>query len=258
MAKRAILASGAQERRIAFANNDRPGVMLAGAVRAYLNRWAVAAGRAVAVFANNDDAHRTARDLAAAGVRVAALIDSRTDVTRADAGSGGDFPVLAGAVVVDTRGRKGLREVIIADAGGRRTRIAADCLAVSGGWNPTLHLACHMGGRPVWRRGYRGLRAGARHGPGPDGRRRGQRRLFHAGLPCRRGRGRVPRRSPMRWVSRQRSSTCHGPRTAPLAIRALWQVPGLKGRAWLDFANDVTIKDVRARRAGKLPLRSST
>ena len=62
-----VLAAGALERPIAFPMNDRPGVMLAGAVRAYLNRWGVAPGKAVTLFCNNDDAHRTARDLVAAG-----------------------------------------------------------------------------------------------------------------------------------------------------------------------------------------------
>ena len=79
VAKRAILAAGALERPIAFENNDRPGIMTAGAVRAYLNRWGVSPGQRVAVFGNNDDAHRTATDLIEAGVEVAALIDSRPD-----------------------------------------------------------------------------------------------------------------------------------------------------------------------------------
>src|SRR5690606_35373839 len=63
-ARRALVCAGATERSIAFSNNDRPGIMLAGALRAYANRWAVAADRTVAVFTNNDDGHRTAIDLA--------------------------------------------------------------------------------------------------------------------------------------------------------------------------------------------------
>ncbi|MFV2003140.1 MAG: 2Fe-2S iron-sulfur cluster-binding protein, partial [Paracoccaceae bacterium] len=73
-AKRALLCAGALERPIAFKNNDRPGIMLASAVRSYLHRWGVVAGRRVAVFGNNDDAHRTVRDLRAAGVNVVAQI----------------------------------------------------------------------------------------------------------------------------------------------------------------------------------------
>src|SRR5207247_8122136 len=49
-ARRMIVATGAVERPIVFRNNDRPGIMLAGAVRAYLTRFAVAAGRRAVVF----------------------------------------------------------------------------------------------------------------------------------------------------------------------------------------------------------------
>ncbi len=144
VAKRALLCAGALERPIAFRNNDRPGIMTAGAVRAYLNHWGVAPGKRVAIFCNNDDAHRTARDLAAGGVQVAALID-----TRADAKVSGDFPVFTGAEVINTSGRLGLSQVTIRHQGTTRG-IEADCLAVSGGWNPSLHLTCHMNGRPTW------------------------------------------------------------------------------------------------------------
>ena len=75
--RRAILCAGATERPIAFAGNDRPGIMLAGAMRAYANRFAVGAGRRVGLFVNNDDGWRTAADLAAKGVSVAAVIDVR-------------------------------------------------------------------------------------------------------------------------------------------------------------------------------------
>ena len=117
VAKRAILCAGALERPIAFPNNDRPGIMMAGAVRAYLNRWGVAPGRRSTVFGNNDDAHRTARDLTAAGVEVVAVIDSR-----ADAETEGDVPVYTGAQVVGTTGPHGLREITVETAQGRHAR----------------------------------------------------------------------------------------------------------------------------------------
>jgi NADPH-dependent 2,4-dienoyl-CoA reductase/sulfur reductase-like enzyme len=71
VAKRAVLAAGALERPIAFGNNDRPGVMLAGAARAYINRYAAAPGQRIAVFTNNDDGWRTAADAHAAGIEIA-------------------------------------------------------------------------------------------------------------------------------------------------------------------------------------------
>jgi methylglutamate dehydrogenase subunit C len=147
-ARRAILAAGAHERPIAFPNNDRPGVMLAGAVRAYLHRWAVAPGSKAAVFTATDEGWRTATDLAAAGVTVTALIDARSGV----APPSGPWRTFTGAGVTDTHGRRGLREVTVRDATGTR-RIEADCLAVAGGWNPAVHLTCHLNGRPVWNEG---------------------------------------------------------------------------------------------------------
>ena len=143
-ARRAVLCAGASERLIAFPGNDRPGVMLAGAVRAYANRWAVAPRRA-AVFTACDDGWRTAADLAAAGVEVAAIVDARGDA----APPAGPWRVLSGAEVVGTRGRAGLREIAVR-RGGTVERIAVDCLAVSGGWNPAVQLSCHLGARPVW------------------------------------------------------------------------------------------------------------
>ena len=59
--KRTVLAAGAIERPIAFENNDRPGIMLASAIRTYANRFAVAAEQRIAIFTNNDDGHRTAQ-----------------------------------------------------------------------------------------------------------------------------------------------------------------------------------------------------
>ncbi len=72
-----MLTAGATERPIAFGNNDRPGVMLAGAVRTYVNRYGATPGQKVGVFTNNDDGWRTAADLHAKGVEIAAVIDSR-------------------------------------------------------------------------------------------------------------------------------------------------------------------------------------
>ena len=76
VAKRHVLAAGSIERPLVFGDNDRPGIMLAGAVRTYLNRFGVAPGRHAVVFSNNDDAARTVSDLAAAGVAVAAMVDA--------------------------------------------------------------------------------------------------------------------------------------------------------------------------------------
>jgi sarcosine oxidase subunit alpha len=137
-AREIVLAAGAIERPLVFAGNDRPGAMLASAARAYVNRFAVAPGRRAVVFTNNSEAHRTALDLTAAGIEVAAVVDAR-----------------AGHAVVATKGRT-LRAVAVApidDTGrpsGAVTWLDCDLLAVSGGLTPSVHLHSHTGGKPAW------------------------------------------------------------------------------------------------------------
>ena len=237
VAKRAVLAAGAIERPVAFPNNDRPGIMTASAVRTYLNRYGVAPGQRVTVFANNDDAHRTARDLVEAGVHVAAVIDSR-----AEAPEGAGYEVIKGAEVCGSEGRKGLEAVSYRRADGSVDKVQTDCLAMSGGWNPTVHLTCHMNGRPNWHGGIHsfvpvpgaipGLEAvGACNGAFST------HRAFVEGAEA-------ALRALGELGVKAKKSVMPESEDAPYRIAPLWAVEG-KGRAWLDFQNDVTVKDVR-------------
>ena len=111
MAKRAVLAAGAEERPIVFGGNDVPGVMLASAMRTYANRYAAAAGKSVVVFTNNNSGYRTARDMKAHGVHVEVIIDSRKE-SHADAGG---VPVIRGGAIVNVKGGKRVTGVELAD-----------------------------------------------------------------------------------------------------------------------------------------------
>ncbi|MGR3323063.1 MAG: sarcosine oxidase subunit alpha family protein [Pseudooceanicola sp.] len=235
-ARQAVLAAGAIERPVAFAGNDRPGVMLAGAVRTYLNRHAVAAGQRVAVFGTNDGAHRTAADLLAAGVHVAALIDARPEA-RCDLG----VPFYPGALVSRAEGRMGVEAVTVETAGGPQ-RIMADLLAVSGGWNPNVHLTCHLNGRPVWDEALAAFRPapGAVPGLTPAGAAAGDFSTaaclaggVQAACTALAALGRTPPEIALPEAAR-----------GAYVIRPVWHVPG-RGRAWLDLQNDVTVKDVK-------------
>jgi sarcosine oxidase subunit alpha len=185
-ARSVVLATGAHERSIAFAGNDRPGVMLAGSARAYANRYGVLPGRRAVVFTATDSAYEAARDLAAAGVEIAAIVDARagTEVPGGDRagdarpdGTGGGaagiegagpaaedtdagwldgVEVLRGHVVTavgaDAAGT--VSSVTVAPAGNAGNagsapgrEIAADLLLVSGGWNPVVHLFSQAAGR---------------------------------------------------------------------------------------------------------------
>ncbi len=149
VARRCVLATGATERPLAFPNNDRPGIMLAGAARSYLNRFGVAVGRKVAIYTATDDGWLTARDLIKAGLAPVAVIDARakappgfTDVIDAS-------PVMLGARVTATEGQKGVRGITVKGLATEQNFVV-DAVAVSGGFNPTIQLASHFGGRPIW------------------------------------------------------------------------------------------------------------
>jgi sarcosine oxidase subunit alpha len=235
VAPHAILASGALERPVAFPDNDRPGIMLASAVRTYLNRYGVSPGRRVTLFANTDQARATARDLMAAGVQVAAIIDPRPDAFSVE-----DCPVHVGAEVVGSRGRLGLRGVTVRK-GAETFEIETDCLAMSGGWNPTLHLTCHMNGRPRWDADLAAFvpMAGAVPGLVAVGAANGS-MSTHGALAT----GHAAAVAAVQALGRPAPDLAlPEAEDAPYRVKALWVVEG-EGRAWLDFANDVTTKDV--------------
>lgn len=144
-----VLATGAIEQPLVFAGNDRPGVMLASAVRAYLDHHAVVPGRRAAIFTNNDDAYQTAFDLHAAGIVVSAIIDLRQEVPSQLVSRAADcrITLYAGSEVIDTTGWRAVRAITVKRTGHTRPlKLPCDLLCVSGGYAPTLHLFSQSGG----------------------------------------------------------------------------------------------------------------
>jgi sarcosine oxidase subunit alpha len=151
-----ILASGAIERPLVFANNDRPGHMLASAARSYVNRFAARPGTRAVLFANNDGAYKAAAEVAAGGLQLAAVIDLREEIAPelAEEMRRWGAQVLPGHAVTDTFGQNrlwGVEARALDGAGGvadgPRHLINCDLLLSSGGWNPTVHLYSHAQGR---------------------------------------------------------------------------------------------------------------
>ncbi|MEL7025718.1 MAG: sarcosine oxidase subunit alpha family protein [Pseudomonadota bacterium] len=235
-AKQTVMATGALERGIAFPGNDRPGVMQAGAVRTYLHRFGVAPRRRVAVFGNNDGAHLTAKDLAEAGVNVVAMIDSRVGTVGPDG-----ITTYAGTQVIATAGRLGLSAIKLRGQGAPAS-LRVDCLAVSGGWDPAVHLACHHGARPVWNDDIAAFTAPENAVPGliPAGSAAGK----FSTAACLEDGARVAKEALSAIGLKAKPTTLPMADDSPYAITPLWSVEG-KGRAWLDLQNDVTVKDVR-------------
>ena len=239
-AKRVVLAAGATERSIVFGGNDRPGTMLAGAIRTYANRFAVAAGRRITIFTNNDEGWRSAFDLRAFGIEVAAIVDSRNAPSSELARTAGAIRVLAGSVVVATKGRHALRSIRVRTPNGMET-IETDALGMSGGWNPNLQLSGHHGGRPVWD----GSLAAFVPGPLPQG-------MTVAGAAN--GTMSLGRCLHEGGHAGQHAAEAAGFSAKPMdvlraddetfAITPLWHVASSKQKAFVDFQNDVTVDDI--------------
>jgi sarcosine oxidase subunit alpha len=152
VAKRTVLATGAIERSLVFPGNDRPGVMMASAVRTYLHRFGVVPGHRVVVATTSDDGWKTAFDLARAGIGVEVIVDARGAVAPEllSAAKHQGVPALVGSAVVAAEGARAVRRIVIRDRAGRTIALRADILAMSGGWNSNLALSTHLGNRPRW------------------------------------------------------------------------------------------------------------
>jgi methylglutamate dehydrogenase subunit C len=237
-AKRAILSSGAIERPLVFPGNDRPGVMMASAVRNYLNRYAVRPGERVALLTNNNDGWRTAAALRKRGVEIAAIVDSRPETPAHLKVQCAGVRVISDARVSATKAGPLLRAITV-DARSGSEQIEADTLAISGGWNPDLGLTCHLGGRPVWSEEL------AAFVPGQP----------PAGLtPVGAANGRMLLRDCLAEAAaagRKAAEETGFATSAPqpphvddetFAVAAFWHVTGHK--AFVDFQNDVTADDI--------------
>ena len=145
-----VLATGALERSIAFADNDRPGVMTASSALSYLHRFGVLPGQRIVVATNNDSAYRVAGDLAAAGADVN-LTDIR-EIADGDVEAG--VTLKSGLAPLAATGRAGVKGVRFASRAGdgwmAAGQEACDLLLVSGGWSPVVNLASYRGMKPVW------------------------------------------------------------------------------------------------------------
>jgi NADPH-dependent 2,4-dienoyl-CoA reductase/sulfur reductase-like enzyme len=267
-AKRVVLAQGSIDRPLVFADNDRPGIMLASGVRTYINRFGVLPGREVVVFTNNDSAYETALD-AKAGGAVVEVVDLRSDpqgplVAKAEAAG---IRIHKGFAIVGTWGKHALSGCEIAPLSedgksliGGTTAVGCDLIAHSGGWNPTVHLFSQARGKLKWdadkhcfvpgfANAWRPISAGAGNGTFDlggclaEGLAAGALAAKEAGH----GNGAAPDAPATATVQ-------YGP------IRAQWLVPGKqpigrgKAKFFHDHQNDVTAADIHLGRARGLRL----
>ena len=154
-AKQIITATGAIERPLSFAANDLPGVLLASAVRDYVVNHGVSVGDRTVVVTNNDDAYRTAIALKEAGLEVPAILDARTEANGELPNAARDLGIRVetGKGIAKVKGGKRVKGVAIcaqAGEGAVLEEIECDCVAMSGGWSPVVHLWSHCGGKLNW------------------------------------------------------------------------------------------------------------
>jgi len=247
-----ILAQGAIERPLVFDGNDRPGVMLAGAAQTYLNRFGVQVGNRVVLVTSHDSAWYAAFDLADAGVDVIALVDTRDDASQAlrRAAADRDITVLTGHTATGTRGRLRVESVrvnpVTRGVVGEGRTLYCDAVLMSGGWTPSLHLFSHTKGTLRWDEQSEaflpGEQAEACHiagaGRGLWGIARALEDGADAGMAAAGAQGRSVKAAAYS-VAYERDG--HGVTHIELPTD---RSPG-KAKAFVDYQNDVTAKDIR-------------
>ncbi|MGH6799786.1 MAG: FAD-dependent oxidoreductase, partial [Roseiarcus sp.] len=217
--KRIVVTAGAIERPLVVPDNDRPGVMSADAALIYLKLYAVVVGKRVVVATNNDSAYAVAEALAEAGAEVE-IVDTRA------AGPACPLRVTRGAAIEGVIGSGSVEAVRV----GGRTR-DCDALLMSGGWSPTVHLYAQARGRLHYDE--------ARAALVPVG---GVANLSVAGA--------ANGAFTLAEALREGHEAGGGEGAAPNApvghysIEASWPNADDEGRRWIDFQNDVTLKDV--------------
>lgn len=172
-AKRVVLASGAHERPLVYANNDVPGNMLAGAVSTYVRRYGVAPGQELVLSTNNDYAYRVVLDWLDVGRKVVAVADARSNPRGSwvEEARARGVRILTGSAVVEARGSKRVTGARICAIDAKAHKVTSpgevldcDLIVSSGGYSPVVHLASHLGGRPEWREDILGFVPGPGNG----------------------------------------------------------------------------------------------
>ena len=155
-AKKVIVATGSIERPLIFNNNDRPGIILSSAIKKYSDYYGVICGNENVLFTNNDSAYETAISLFNKGIRVNAIIDIRDKVTSSIVNQAEKLgiKIYNSFTIVDTSGYRRIKNISIMKLSkdgqsvtGSKTQINCDCLGVSGGWTPAVHLFTQSGGK---------------------------------------------------------------------------------------------------------------
>ena len=159
-AKKVITATGSLERPLIFDNNDRPGILLSSAIKRYADLFGVACGEKNIFLTNNDSAYESAISLIQKGIKVEAIVDNREEIESKllYEVEKNNIKVFKGFTIVNTNGYKKINKVSLMKLSkdgqkviGSKINLSCDCLGVSGGWTPAVHLFTQSGGKLKFR-----------------------------------------------------------------------------------------------------------
>ena len=159
-AKKVITATGSLERPMIFDNNDRPGILLSSAIKRYIDFFGVACGEKNILFTNNDSAYETAISLIQKGINVEAIIDNRekVDSKLVYEVEKNNVKIFKGYTITNTFGYKRINRISLMQLSkdgqkvvGSKIDLSCDCLGMSGGWTPAVHLFTQSGGKLKFR-----------------------------------------------------------------------------------------------------------
>ncbi len=233
--KQSIICTGATERSIAFSNNDRPGIFLAGALREYVVRFGIKPGNNVAIFTNNDSGWMTAQILEEQQIN-ATLIDSR-DIANPN-GFNDLNRVFTNAWIANVNGTHRVKSIVLSN--GQTVRV--DAIAVSGGWSPNVHLTCHKRTKPTWSEDIQAFIPGydlpqSMHVAGSVGGNFSLQSVLDS--------ARITAESVINKAGLNPPSHAHLiASNESCSVSPFWYVRDSKHRAWVDLQNDVTTKDI--------------
>jgi sarcosine oxidase subunit alpha len=247
--RRVVMATGSIERPLVFADNDKPGVMLASAIRAYVNQYAVLPGRRVAIFTNNDDAYRTAFDARNAGAESVTIVDSRRSVAPALIGRARAAGIAhhGGACIAAVHGKAVEAIDIVSRDGVRIGRFECDVLGSAGGWSPTVHLYSQSGGKLRFDDAIAGFVPDtARAAIAAAGAANGEFTLAGALAQGRAAGEEAARLAGLTVVAGAAGSAPMCEPETPPRVEPLWQVPraASRGKRFVDIQDDVSVEDI--------------
>ncbi len=153
-AKEVVISTGSIERPLVFANNDRPGIMLASAAKEYMKVYGVLVGKKPIIFTNNDSAYDCAIEFKKNGIDPLVLdIRKNSDSSIVKEAKNLNIKIKFSHGVANSKGHLRVNLATIGKLNNSKSsyenleNVSCDCICVSGNWTPTVHLSSQSGNK---------------------------------------------------------------------------------------------------------------